>query len=169
MSRASKKHKIVSLIIPVLNEEDAISPFMAALDGCLAGISGYHFEYIFVDDGSTDGTLARLRNLAEAGMPVRITALNFNLSRLIGPVIGGFLIQGVGAPHAFAITAATYVAPVTAIFFMRPRERSAPTSAAGDGYLGELLDGWRYALARHHVRAAIVFAGIGALAGTECS
>ena len=96
---------------------------------------------------------------------VAITALNFNLSRLIGPVIGGFLIQSVGAPHAFAITAATYVAPVTAIFFMRPRERSAPTSAAGDGYLGELLDGWRYALARHHVRAAIVFAGIGALAG----
>ena len=72
---------------------------------------------------------------------VAITALNFNLSRLIGPVIGGF-IQSVGAP-TLAITAATYVAPVTAIFFMRPRERSAPTSAAGDGYLGELLDGWR--------------------------
>ncbi|MEC7211142.1 MAG: MFS transporter, partial [Pseudomonadota bacterium] len=63
------------------------------------------------------------------------------------------------------ITAATYAAPVTAIFFMRPRDRSTPTSAAGSGYLDELLDGWRYALARRHVRAAIIFAGIGALAG----
>ncbi|MEC7237510.1 MAG: MFS transporter, partial [Pseudomonadota bacterium] len=96
---------------------------------------------------------------------VAVTALNFNLSRLIGPVIGGFLIQSVGAPYAFAITAATYAAPVTAIFFMRPRDRSTPTSAAGSGYLDELLDGWRYALARRHVRAAIIFAGIGALAG----
>ena len=77
----SKKHKIVSLIIPVLNEEDAISPFMAAMDGCLAGISGYHFEYIFVDDGSTDGTLARLRDLAEAGRPVQIIELSRNFGK----------------------------------------------------------------------------------------
>lgn len=96
---------------------------------------------------------------------VAITALNFNLSRLIGPVIGGVLIQVIGAPYAFAVTAVTYVAPVTAICFMRPRERAASTRPHKSGYLTELLDGWRYALARPQVRAAIIFVGIGALAG----
>ena len=96
---------------------------------------------------------------------VAITALNFNLSRLIGPVIGGVLIQVIGAPYAFAATAVTYVAPVTAICLMRPRERAASTRPPKSGYLTELLDGWRYALARPQVRAAIIFVGIGALAG----
>ena len=96
---------------------------------------------------------------------VAITALNFNMSRLIGPAVGGLLIQIIGAPLAFALTAATYAAPVTAIYFMRPRDRSAPSRPPTSGYLNQLLDGWRYALSRRQVRAAIIFTGIGALAG----
>ena len=106
--------------------------------------------------------------LAPAGdLPsvVAITSLNFNMSRLTGPAIGGILIQTIGAPLAFAVTAVTYVAPVTAIYFMRPRERATPAQAAATGYLNQLAEGWRYALARQHLRAAVIFAGIGALAG----
>ena len=106
--------------------------------------------------------------LAPAGdLPsvVAITSLNFNMSRLTGPAIGGILIQTIGAPLAFAVTAVTYAAPVTAIYFMRPRERATPAQAAATGYLNQLAEGWRYALARQHLRAAVIFAGIGALAG----
>ena len=106
--------------------------------------------------------------LAPAGdLPsvVAITSLNFNMSRLTGPAIGGILIQTIGAPLAFAVTAVTYAAPVTAIYFMRPRERATPEQAAATGYLNQLAEGWRYALARQHLRAAVIFAGIGALAG----
>ena len=106
--------------------------------------------------------------LAPAGdLPsvVAITSLNFNMSRLTGPAIGGILIQTIGAPLAFAVTAVTYAAPVTAIYFMRPRDRATPAQAAATGYLNQLAEGWRYALARQHLRAAVIFAGIGALAG----
>ena len=96
---------------------------------------------------------------------VAITSLNFNLSRLTGPAIGGLLIQIMGAPHAFAVTALTYAAPVIAIYFMRPRDRATATASPSSGYINQLADGWRYALERQQLRAAIIFGGIGALAG----
>ncbi|MGB1871656.1 MAG: MFS transporter [Candidatus Puniceispirillaceae bacterium] len=96
---------------------------------------------------------------------VALTALNFNLSRLIGPAAGGALIHAIGAPHALVLTAASYAAPVLALCFMRPRERSRDAVPRRGSYVGELLDGWRYALQRRLVRSAIIFTGIGALAG----
>ncbi len=107
----------------------------------------------------------RLAPAGDLASVVAITSLNFNMSRLTGPAIGGILIQMIGAPLAFAVTAVTYAAPVTAIFFMRPRDRAATEQAPATGYLDQLVEGWRYAIARHHLRAAVIFAGIGALAG----
>ena len=96
---------------------------------------------------------------------VALTALNFNLSRLIGPAAGGALIQAIGAPLSLVLTAASYAVPVLALWHMRPRDRSQDSAPARAGYFGELLEGWRYALRRRLVRSAIIFAGIGALAG----
>ena len=96
---------------------------------------------------------------------VALTALNFNLSRLIGPAAGGALIHAIGAPHALVLTAASYGVPVLALWFMRPRDRSRDAAPEPGSYFGELLDGWRYALQRRLVRSAIIFTGIGALAG----
>ena len=83
--------------------------------------------------------------LAPAGdLPsvVAISSLNFNMSRLTGPAIGGILIQTIGVPLAFAVTAVTYAAPVAAIYFMRPRERATPAQEAATGYLNQLAEGW---------------------------
>ena len=107
----------------------------------------------------------RLASTGDLPSVVAITSLNFDMSRLTGPAIGGILIQTIGAPLAFAVTAVTYAAPVTAIYFMRPRERATPAQAAATGYLNQLAEGWRYALARQHLCTAMIFAGIGALAG----
>jgi MFS family permease len=96
---------------------------------------------------------------------VALTALNFNLSRLIGPAAGGALIHAIGAPHSLVLTAASYAVPVLALWFMRPRDRSRYAAPEPGSYFGELLDGWRYALQRRLVRSAIIFTGIGALAG----
>ena len=107
----------------------------------------------------------RLAPASDLASVVAMTSLNFNMSRLIGPAIGGILIQAIGAPHAFAVTATTYAVPVIAIFFMRPRDRAATTQPPASGYFNQLHDGWRYALARHHIRTAVIFTGIGALSG----
>ena len=55
---------------------------------------------------------------------VALTALNFNLSRLIGPAVGGAMINILGVAHSLMLTALCYGVPVMALWFMRPRDRA---------------------------------------------
>ena len=47
---------LTSLVIPVYNEADSIEPLVAEIDAAL-GAAGLAFEIVFVDDGSTDGSM----------------------------------------------------------------------------------------------------------------
>jgi glycosyltransferase involved in cell wall biosynthesis len=55
--------KLISIIIPCHNEEECIPLFFAEAEGVRTA-HGLSFEYIFVDDGSTDDTLSVLRDLS---------------------------------------------------------------------------------------------------------
>ncbi len=80
-SKAARKgcSPLVSLVVPVLDEEDTIGPFLEAVDR-MALDQGLSLDLIFVNDGSTDGTLAALLG-AQARMPcLRI----LDLSRRFG-------------------------------------------------------------------------------------
>lgn len=48
-----------SVIVPVCNEQDSIDPFLARLEPVLDSLGG-DYQIIFIDDGSTDQTVARL-------------------------------------------------------------------------------------------------------------
>ena len=57
--------KRISLIIPCLNEEQAIPEFKKEVDRVFSEhLNGYERELIFVDDGSTDHTLQTIKELA---------------------------------------------------------------------------------------------------------
>jgi len=59
-SGRAKSHPIdLSVLIPVFNEVDNVEPLHAELDAVLRGLP-MRYELIFVNDGSTDGTAARL-------------------------------------------------------------------------------------------------------------
>ena len=96
---------------------------------------------------------------------VALTSLNFNLSRLIGPAIGGVLIQTMGAPLALMATAWTYAAPVLTLIFIRPRPRHKVEASHPSGYFGSLMQGWRFAIRSDTLRTALIFSAIGMLAG----
>ena len=49
----------ISVVLPVFNELENISPLLTDLNDALAG-TGKTFEIIFIDDGSTDGSLEKL-------------------------------------------------------------------------------------------------------------
>ncbi|MDD6190454.1 MAG: glycosyltransferase family 2 protein [Firmicutes bacterium] len=59
--------KKIDLIIPCHNEEDNIERFFAAASETENSIEDCCFRYIFVDDGSTDGTLDKIKALEGAG------------------------------------------------------------------------------------------------------
>ena len=67
----------ISVFLPVYNEEPNLRPLHAKLDEALRQL-GRTAEIIYVDDGSTDGSLEILRGLARIDPRVRVVALRRN-------------------------------------------------------------------------------------------
>lgn len=67
----------ISLFLPVFNEEPNLRPLHDKLDQALAQL-GRTAEIIYVDDGSFDGSLAVLREIAATDSRVRVVALRRN-------------------------------------------------------------------------------------------
>ena len=63
----------LSVVIPILNEEDNVKPMIEAVE---AALFGFDYEMIFVDDGSTDETKPRLKKLVNER--VRLVELRKN-------------------------------------------------------------------------------------------
>ncbi|KPF72509.1 glycosyltransferase family 2 protein [Blastomonas sp. AAP25] len=77
---------LVSLIVPVLNEQDAVIPFVQAIDGMVQSQwpvleDRPRLEIIFVDDGSTDATAAVLRGLCAGDKRVKLVQLSRNFGK----------------------------------------------------------------------------------------
>ena len=67
----------LSVVVPVYEEEDSLAPLHAELDAALRGVAG-GVEFLYVDDGSRDASLARLREIAARDSRVRVVALDGN-------------------------------------------------------------------------------------------
>lgn len=70
----------LTVVAPVHDEADCVDPFLAALIPVLAGL-GLAWDVLFVDDGSGDATLARLREAAQREPRIRILALARNFGK----------------------------------------------------------------------------------------
>lgn len=83
--------KLVSLIIPVFNEEENIGPLYAAVAPIIKQHEGqYGFELVFTDNHSTDSTFTKLNELRELDHRVRV----FRFSRNFGyqkSILTGYL------------------------------------------------------------------------------
>ena len=71
---------MLSIVVPVMNEEAAIARFVEAVDSAL-GDAVPRLEILFVDDGSTDATLATLRERAALDPRARVISLTRNFGK----------------------------------------------------------------------------------------
>jgi glycosyltransferase involved in cell wall biosynthesis len=75
MDRNRGEEEKVSIVVPVFNEVANIDPLLEKLDKVLQGCS---YEIVFVDDGSRDGTLEKIRELCRSNSHLYYLSLSRN-------------------------------------------------------------------------------------------
>jgi len=73
--------KLISLVVPFYNEAVGVGALYDELRPVLEAVEGHAFEIICVDDGSSDGTLARLLELVERDPRIRVLELSRNFGK----------------------------------------------------------------------------------------
>ena len=68
----------LSVAIPIHNEESVLPELLTRLMGVLDKVQGGPHELLFVDDGSTDGTLALLEEAAQRDSRIMVLSLSRN-------------------------------------------------------------------------------------------
>ena len=69
----------ISIVVPAYNEESNIAPFHEAITELFAEkLSDFTMELVFVNDGSSDGTLGVLREIAGKDAKVKVVSLTRN-------------------------------------------------------------------------------------------
>lgn len=69
-----------SFVIPLHNEEESLPELLASIEQAIASIAENH-EIVFVDDGSTDGSLDILKSFAKADGRVRVYSFRRRLGK----------------------------------------------------------------------------------------
>ncbi len=80
MLSSAQKKRIITIITPVLNEEDSINPFLEAVHEVSEG-QDWGLEVLFIDDGSTDNTLVSIEQAARRYPYVRYIKLTRNFGK----------------------------------------------------------------------------------------
>ena len=73
--------KKISIVVPMYNEEATLQALYEELCRVREKMPDYAFEYLFVNDGSKDGTLAMIRELAAKDEDVRYVSFSRNFGK----------------------------------------------------------------------------------------
>jgi glycosyltransferase involved in cell wall biosynthesis len=118
----------ISVFLPVLNEEPNLVPLHEKLDVALKEL-GRPAEIIYVDDGSTDGSLEVLRKLARLDQRVRVVALRRNYGQTAAMAAGIHAARG------------DVLIPMDADLQNDPADIARLLAKLDEGY--DVVSGWR--------------------------
>jgi glycosyltransferase involved in cell wall biosynthesis len=74
------RRRVLSVVVPLLNEEPTLEQLYRELEEALAP-TGFEWEVVFVDDGSTDGSYRELVRLHAAHLNIRVVRLRRNFGK----------------------------------------------------------------------------------------
>ena len=118
----------LSVFLPVFNEEPNLLPLHAKLDEALTSL-GRSAEIVYVDDGSTDGSLKILREIAQLDPRVRVIALRRNYGQTAA------MAAGIDAARGKVLI------PMDADLQNDPADIARLLDKLGEGY--DVVSGWR--------------------------
>lgn len=87
------QNRTISIVIPIYNEASNIPPLYEALKSIIKKLP-QQFELIFVDDGSSDDSVKRVKQLTKKDKKVRIIELARNFGKEIAVTAGIHTAQG---------------------------------------------------------------------------
>ena len=109
--------QLITILIPVYNEEDVLEILLTKLDKVTSDLP-FKFEFLFVDDGSKDATVGILRSAKQKHNHIRILQLSRNFGK------------------EAAITAGLHSACGDAVILMDADLQDPPE------YIPEMIDSW---------------------------
>ena len=118
----------LSIFLPVYNEEENLQPLHEKLSEALEQL-GRSYEILYIDDGSTDASLARLRELALLDERVRVIAFRRNY--------GQTAAMSAGIDHARG----DILIPMDADLQNDPADIQRLLAKLDEGY--DVVSGWR--------------------------
>ena len=151
----STRRARLSVVVPGLNEEHAIPALVERLRRVLDALD-LDWEAIFVDDGSTDGTLAVLRSLNARDRRFKAVSLSRNFGKEIASAAGLAYASG---DAAVLMDADLQHPPELIVDFVRHWREGA------DMVYGQRIDRGADSLP-HRLFARVFYAAFGQLSGT---
>jgi len=118
---------MISVVVPAFNEEESLEKFYSVLVSSLVKLGSY--EIIFVDDGSTDSSLALMKKIAAKDKKVRIFSFRKNQGKSEALTLGFKMAKG------------DYIVTLDADLQDRPEEISNLLDKLKEGF--DLVSGWR--------------------------
>lgn len=90
---------LLSIVTPCYNEEENVDELYTQVKAAIADQTKYEFELIFIDNHSQDGTVAKLKKLAEKDPMVKIIVNTRNFGHIRSPYYG--ILQSRGAATVY--------------------------------------------------------------------
>jgi len=78
----------MSIVIPLLNEEESLKPLYDALEEVIPSMSGGQYEVIFIDDGSTDSSFSVIRKIHEVNPRYKAIRFRRNCGKSAALAVG---------------------------------------------------------------------------------
>jgi glycosyltransferase involved in cell wall biosynthesis len=85
---------LISIVTSCLNEEGNVEELYQRIRAQFENRPGYEFEHIFIDNGSTDSTVARIKELAAADARVKLIVNARNFGHIRSPIHGIYQASG---------------------------------------------------------------------------
>lgn len=86
--------RLISVVIPCLNEEAVLPELIARLEALGQRHGDYDFEFLLIDDGSRDGSVALLREAAARDKRFRILVFSRNFGQQVAASAGVDMARG---------------------------------------------------------------------------